>query len=217
MTRPPSEAQLVLPLLEALQDRGGEGRPCELYDDIAGRLGLLPAERELTKTVAGRPCNIYERAVRWARQTCIGNGLLDGSARGLWKLTDAANRGLKNAKRGVVITVFETQTGAAFWACAEEAGRFILPSSVNLIVTSPPYALLKQKAYGNLPEEEWLAWMQDLAAMWRELLTDDGSLVINLGPTWQRGQPSQSLAIERLTIKLVDDHRYHLAQRLYWH
>lgn len=217
MSRPPSEAQLILPLLETLDAEGGQARPPQLYDAIADRLALEPAERELSAVIGGRRYNTYERAVRWARQTCIRNGLVDGSTHGLWKLTEDGKSTLRNAKRGVVVTIFETEHGAAFWACAEEASRFISPSSVNLIVTSPPYALLKQKAYGNLPEAEWLAWMQDLAGLWRELLTDDGSLVLNLGPTWQRGQPTQSLAIERLTIRMVDDLGYHLAQRLYWH
>lgn len=68
-----------------------------------------------------------------------------------------------------------------------------LRGKVNLILTSPPYPLNSKKSYGNLSGEEYLEWFTNLAPLFSELLTDDGSIVIELGNSWVEGRPVQSL------------------------
>ncbi|MBS0153384.1 MAG: hypothetical protein JSS38_02215 [Nitrospira sp.] len=69
-----------------------------------------------------------------------------------------------------------------------------LPSdSVNLIVTSPPYALHFKKEYGNKSQTEYVNWFMDFAREFHRLLRPDGSLVIDIGGSWQQGQPTRSL------------------------
>lgn len=63
----------------------------------------------------------------------------------------------------------------------------------NLIITSPPFPLNTKKRYGNLQGEEYLEWFIDLAPIFSDLLTDDGSLVIEIGNSWEPGKPIQSL------------------------
>lgn len=88
--------------------------------------------------------------------------------------------------------------------------------SVNLIMTSPPFALTRAKSYGNEQEQEYLAWFRTFSGEFSRILAEDGSLVIDLGGTWLPGSPSKSLYQYRLLIELCDDFGFHLAQDFYW-
>jgi len=68
-----------------------------------------------------------------------------------------------------------------------------LNGKVQLILTSPPYPLNRKKSYGNLSGREYKKWFVSLAPLFGELLTPTGSIVIELGNSWIRGRPVQSL------------------------
>jgi hypothetical protein len=57
--------------------------------------------------------------------------------------------------------------------------------------------------------------MTDLSQAWKELLVEDGSLILHLGEVWYRGPPTLSTYIERFILRMVDTVGLHLAQRLY--
>lgn len=63
----------------------------------------------------------------------------------------------------------------------------------NLIITSPPFPLNAKKKYGNLQGESYLEWFTELGPIFSDLLSDDGSLVIEIGNSWESGRPVQSL------------------------
>lgn len=88
--------------------------------------------------------------------------------------------------------------------------------SVDLIVTSPPYALVKKKQYGNRDAEEYVNWFMQFAGPFRRILKHDGSLVINVGGAYQSGQPTRSLCHFEIMLKLCKEHEFHLAQEFYW-
>ncbi|MCU1460927.1 MAG: modification methylase [Acidimicrobiales bacterium] len=88
--------------------------------------------------------------------------------------------------------------------------------SINLILTSPPFALTFPKEYGNHPEDEYVAWFDPFAAEFKRVLANDGSLVIDLGGAWLPGRPTRSLYQYRLLVHLVDKHELHLAEDFYW-
>lgn len=71
--------------------------------------------------------------------------------------------------------------------------RESLKGKINLIITSPPFPLNNKKKYGNEKGEEYLKWFIDLAPVLSDLLTDDGSLVIEIGNAWEPERPVQSL------------------------
>lgn len=74
-----------------------------------------------------------------------------------------------------------------------------LKGKVNLIVTSPPFPLVRKKRYGNETGEKYLQWLEKLAAPLSDLLTDDGSIVIEIGNAWEEGSPFMStLPLEAL-------------------
>jgi len=68
-----------------------------------------------------------------------------------------------------------------------------LQGKVNLIITSPPFPLNNKKQYGNEKGEEYLKWFIDMAPIFSDLLTEDGSLVIEIGNAWEPERPVQSL------------------------
>jgi site-specific DNA-methyltransferase (cytosine-N4-specific) len=63
----------------------------------------------------------------------------------------------------------------------------------RLIITSPPFPLNAKKRYGNLQGQDYLNWFVNLAPIFDELLTDDGSLVLEIGNAWEPRRPVQSL------------------------
>ena len=68
-----------------------------------------------------------------------------------------------------------------------------LKGNVQLIITSPPFPLNNKKRYGNLNGTEYKDWFVNLAEAFSEVLTDDGSIVIELGNAWEPERPVQSL------------------------
>lgn len=75
----------------------------------------------------------------------------------------------------------------------------------NLIITSPPFPLNNKKMYGNLTGETYLKWFTDLAPIFSDLLTDDGSLIIEIGNSWEPKRPVQSLLHLRSLLSLVEN------------
>lgn len=66
-------------------------------------------------------------------------------------------------------------------------------NKVNLIITSPPFPLNSKKKYGNKQGEIYKEWFSNLGVLLKELLTEDGSIVIEIGNAWEANRPIQSL------------------------
>ncbi|MDC3415105.1 site-specific DNA-methyltransferase [Aquibacillus sp. 3ASR75-11] len=73
---------------------------------------------------------------------------------------------------------------------SEEGAKF--HGRVQLLITSPPFPLNKKKKYGNLKGEEYRAWFSNLSEAFSKLLTDDGSIVIEMGNSWEAERPVYS-------------------------
>jgi len=74
-----------------------------------------------------------------------------------------------------------------------------LKGKINLIFTSPPFPLKRKKSYGNFNGIDYLTWMKYVSTILSEFLTEDGSIVIEMGNAWECGQPTFStLPIEAL-------------------
>ena len=112
---------------------------------------------------------------------------------------------------------YKTKLGKAYLGDSFELMRKLADESVNLVMTSPPFALQRKKEYGNVPPEEYVAWFIPFAIEMRRVITQDGSVVIDLGGSWQKGKPTKSLYLWKLLIALCEDVGFHLAQDFYWH
>ena len=89
-------------------------------------------------------------------------------------------------------------------------------ASVDLIMTSPPFGLVRKKDYGNVEADEYVEWFRSFAVEFRRVIKDDGSLVIDIGGAWNKGRPTRNLYHFKLLIMLCEDLGFHLAQDFYW-
>lgn len=94
--------------------------------------------------------------------------------------------------------------------------REVGTASVDLIMTSPPFGLVRKKDYGNPDAEDYIAWFRPFAEEFKRVLKEDGSLVIDIGGAWIPGQPTRSLYHFKLLIALCEEFGFHLAQDFYW-
>lgn len=109
-----------------------------------------------------------------------------------------------------------TKLGRVFLGDSLDVMAKMRDGSVNLVMTSPPFALTRKKDYGNEQEDAYLEWFKAFAREFRRILKDDGSLVIDLGGAWKPGQPVRSLYHFKLLIMLCEEFGFHLAQEFYW-
>jgi len=112
---------------------------------------------------------------------------------------------------------YETLEGAAYAGDSRKLLAELPDNSVNLVFTSPPYALHFKKAYGNVSKEDYVLWFLGFAQEIHRVLTDDGSFVLNIGGSWNPGTPTRSLYHFKLMIALVEEIGFHLAQECYWY
>ena len=90
------------------------------------------------------------------------------------------------------------------------------PNSVDLIMTSPPFGLVRKKSYGNEDADRYCDWFRPFAEGFKRVLKDEGSLVIDIGGAWIPGQPTRSLYHFKLLVMLVEEYGFHLCQEHYW-
>lgn len=113
--------------------------------------------------------------------------------------------------------VFATALGAAY--CGDSA-RYMLrdakEASVNLIMTSPPFGLVRKKSYGNEDASAYCDWFRPFAEGFRRVLRADGSLVIDIGGSWIPGSPTRSLYHFDLLTMLCREYGFHLCLEHFW-
>ena len=110
---------------------------------------------------------------------------------------------------------YTTSLGQCFEGDSLELLRKLPSASVSLVLTSPPFALRRRKAYGNVEPSEYIEWFWPFAVEIHRLLTDDGSFVFELGGAWERGRGTRSLYPYELILRLCK--LFHLAQEFYWY
>ena len=113
--------------------------------------------------------------------------------------------------------LYTTRLGKAVVSRSENYLPIIEEESVDLIVTSPPFALLRQKAYGNRDQDEYVDWLVSFGPLVKRVLKESGSFVIDLGGAYQRGIPVRSLYNFRVLIRMCDECGFHLAEEFFWH
>ncbi len=73
------------PILDCLRELGGSGTPREVLSIVMQRVPLTDEELALTNKNGGSK---VENEIHWARNDLKDLGLLDGSTRGVWRLTE---------------------------------------------------------------------------------------------------------------------------------
>ena len=113
--------------------------------------------------------------------------------------------------------VYSTGLGSAYCADSLEIMRELETESVDLVVTSPPFALRKKKSYGNVSAENYRDWFSPFADEIYRILKRRGSFVLDIGGSWIKGKPTRSLYHFDLLLNLCKPKgKFNLAQEFYW-
>lgn len=114
---------------------------------------------------------------------------------------------------------YTTDLGAAFHGDSRDLLKELPDDSIDLIVTSPPFALQHQKEYGNSEQEGYNDWFMSFLPEVRRVLQPHGSFVMEIGGAFKRGRPERSEYQFELLNRLVDEDEggLHLAQDFYWY
>jgi len=82
----PKQREIEIPLLEVLVEIGGEGEPREIYPLVTGKFPDLREDDLAERLPSGG--NKWTNRIQWVRQRLVQQGEIDGSTRGVWRITD---------------------------------------------------------------------------------------------------------------------------------
>lgn len=120
-------------------------------------------------------------------------------------------------KRGKLVEFHKTKHGVMYNGDSLDYLFHKAPEkSVDLIMTSPPFGLVRKKSYGNEDAHAYCDWFRPFAEGFHRVLKDTGSLVIDIGGAWKPGQPTRSLYHFELLLMLCNEYGFHLCQEHYW-
>ena len=112
---------------------------------------------------------------------------------------------------------YATPLGAAYLGDSLEILRQLPDDSIDLVVTSPPYALHFKKEYGNVAKGEYVSWLKPFGGEILRALRPEGSFILNIGGSYNQGTPTRSLYHFKALLMLCEDVGFHLAQECFWH
>lgn len=110
---------------------------------------------------------------------------------------------------------YSTSLGAMFNQDSLALLKKIPSCSVDLVMTSPPFALTRKKEYGNEPIERYLEWFTPFCLEIKRVLKQSGSFVLDIGGAWIPGVPVRSIYHFELAVRLAKE--FYLAQEFYWY
>ena len=113
-----------------------------------------------------------------------------------------------------VSPAYSTWGGAMFQIDALDLLQRLPSNSVDLVMTSPPFALTRKKEYGNEPLDRYLEWFMPFCEEIKRVLKDEGSFVLDIGGAWVPGVPVRSVYHFELAVRLAKT--FYLAQEFYW-
>ncbi len=113
--------------------------------------------------------------------------------------------------------VYQTDLGQQVCGDSRELLTLLPDNSVDLIITSPPFALLRKKSYGNEDQAQYVSWLAEFGKAAFRVLKETGSFVLDLGGAYQKGRPVRSLYNYRVLIKFCDEIGYRLAEEFFWY
>lgn len=123
---------------------------------------------------------------------------------------------MTDIKNGMTPNLFySTPLGQAYLGDSLSFLPTIESDSIDLILTSPPFALKRKKEYGNEDEERYVDWFMGFANELHRILKPEGSFVLDLGGSYMPGFPVRSIYMFELLVRLVKECGFYLAQEFY--
>lgn len=114
--------------------------------------------------------------------------------------------------------LYRTRLGDAYCDDGLALLRRLPTGSIDLVITSPPFALRRKKSYGNVSAEKYVEWFWPFAQQIARVLKKNGSFVLDIGGSWNKGEPTRTLYHFDLLLKLCGPGGlFSLAQEFYWY
>lgn len=113
--------------------------------------------------------------------------------------------------------LYTTDYGSAYLGDALKLLDCLESNSIDLVITSPPFALQREKIYGNVEQQAYVNWLFTFCEKVYRVLAPRGSFVLDLGGAYQSKRPVRSLYNYRILIKLCDDLDFRLAEEFFWY
>jgi DNA modification methylase len=112
--------------------------------------------------------------------------------------------------------LYRTHLGKAIVGDALRLLKQVPDNTIDLVMTSPPFALQRKKEYGNKDQDEYVDWLLVFTKEVYRVIKDSGSFVIDLGGAYKKGKPVRSLYNYRLLIRMCDEQGWQLAEEFFW-
>ena len=100
--------------------------------------------------------------------------------------------------------IYKTKFGIAYCGDSLELMKQLPEKSVDLVITSPPFALRRKKSYGNVSPEEYIDWFMPFAEQIHRILKNRASFVLDIGGSWNKNEPTRTLYHFELLLRLCD-------------
>ena len=125
----------------------------------------------------------------------------DETAAWLLALASAISRMMKSLPE----PLYMSQQGTAYVGDACELLLGLPDESLDLVFTSPPFALQRQKEYGNMAQDRYVDWLLSFAREVKRVLRSTGSFVLDPGGACCQNCPVRSLHNYRFIIRICDE------------
>ena len=97
----PKQHEVEEPLLRALIALGGEGKPSQIYPLVTREFKSLLTEEDLAARLPSSPSTFkWHNLVQWVRQRLVDRGDIDGTTRGVWKISNQGRKRVSGSGRG---------------------------------------------------------------------------------------------------------------------
>jgi len=88
------------------------------------------------------------------------------------------------------------------------------PDSVDLIITSPPYANNRKTPYVGIPTKNYVEWFMPISLKLKRVLKPEGSFILNMKERTEKGE-RQTYVLE--VILRMKEQGWHWVEEYIWH
>jgi len=204
-------------LLDVYANTSGAVANDHVYAKVQSAVGGKSTTAPVGKSKTQR--NLLHRKIRWAQQNLKLNGSIKAIKRGHWQLTGKKDIELHSIEAANHMVAMSTSLGVAIWAKSDTIfNSDILEEEIHCIITSPPYPLKVQRAYGeHMDTGKYIDFIIESLEPLIAKLARGGNIALNLSQDiFEDRSPARSDYLERLVIKLKDDLGLSLMDRIPW-
>lgn len=83
----PKQIDMEIPLLRAIDGLGGEAKPRDVYPVVTQLFPDVTAEEQEERLESSPSTRRWHNLIQWVRQRLVDSGDIDGSTRGVWRIT----------------------------------------------------------------------------------------------------------------------------------